>query len=66
MVVVCPICKKETGWEGNPHRPFCSERCKLIDLGVWAKEGYRIEGGEADEERPGEGGPEEEKGRQGA
>lgn len=26
----------------NPWRPFCSERCKLIDLGQWASDGYRI------------------------
>lgn len=38
----CPICRSETEWEGNPHRPFCSERCKLIDLGEWAAESYRV------------------------
>ncbi|HLH30050.1 MAG TPA: DNA gyrase inhibitor YacG, partial [Terriglobia bacterium] len=32
----CPTCKKETEYSGNPSRPFCSERCKLIDLGKWA------------------------------
>jgi endogenous inhibitor of DNA gyrase (YacG/DUF329 family) len=31
-------------WEGNPDRPFCSERCRLIDLGAWASERYRIPG----------------------
>jgi len=36
MQVPCPQCKKAVNWEGNPHRPFCSERCKLIDLGAWA------------------------------
>ena len=40
----CPICKKETTFENNPHRPFCSERCKLMDLGKWASEEYRIAG----------------------
>ncbi len=44
MTVVCPICKKITTWEENPWKPFCSERCKLIDLGKWATEEYRIEG----------------------
>ena len=44
MVITCPICHKKTKWEGNPHRPFCSERCKLIDLGKWAEEEYRIPG----------------------
>jgi endogenous inhibitor of DNA gyrase (YacG/DUF329 family) len=30
-------------WDpGNPFRPFCSERCKMIDLGAWATESYRI------------------------
>ena len=31
-------------WEDNPHRPFCSERCRVIDLGSWASERYRIAG----------------------
>jgi endogenous inhibitor of DNA gyrase (YacG/DUF329 family) len=38
----CPICKRETVWEGNAFRPFCSERCKLIDLHNWLSERYRI------------------------
>ena len=38
----CPICKKEAPYQGNPHRPFCSERCKLIDLDNWLSERYRI------------------------
>jgi uncharacterized protein len=38
----CPICEKETTYEGNPNRPFCSERCKLLDLGNWAALRYRI------------------------
>jgi hypothetical protein len=37
----CPICRKEVGF-GDPHMPFCSERCKLIDLGNWAAEKYVI------------------------
>jgi len=56
----CPICKKEAAWEGNPFRPFCSERCKLIDLGTWADEGYRIAGRGSDDEQQGEGGTEQE------
>jgi endogenous inhibitor of DNA gyrase (YacG/DUF329 family) len=40
--IKCPICKKEMNWIDNPFRPFCSERCKLIDLGKWASEDYRI------------------------
>jgi len=42
--VKCPICRKETEWENNPQRPFCSERCRLIDLGAWVSERYRIPG----------------------
>lgn len=37
----CPICKKEVRL-GDPEMPFCSERCRLIDLGKWASEEYRI------------------------
>jgi endogenous inhibitor of DNA gyrase (YacG/DUF329 family) len=44
MKLICPICKNTTTWEENPWRPFCSERCKLIDLGKWVSEEYRIEG----------------------
>jgi len=38
----CPICGKEAAYEGNPYRPFCSERCKLLDLGNWVAERYRV------------------------
>jgi hypothetical protein len=38
----CPHCGAPTTWEGNPDRPFCSERCRLIDLGRWADEEYRV------------------------
>ncbi|PPC94030.1 MAG: DNA gyrase inhibitor YacG [Methylotenera sp.] len=41
--VACPNCKQLTEFSPtNPFRPFCSERCKMIDLGVWASEGYAI------------------------
>ncbi len=41
--VSCPRCGKLVVWDGaNRYRPFCSERCKLIDLGQWAEERYRI------------------------
>ena len=40
----CPSCRREFLWRGNPHRPFCSLTCRLIDLGVWLDEGYRIPG----------------------
>lgn len=38
----CPNCGKPAEWQDNPHRPFCSERCKLIDFGKWANEEYRV------------------------
>ena len=45
MKVKCPNCQKETEWnEQNPYRPFCCERCKLIDLGAWASEEHAIPG----------------------
>ncbi len=37
----CPICKKPVALT-DPYMPFCSERCKLIDLGAWASEKYVI------------------------
>jgi endogenous inhibitor of DNA gyrase (YacG/DUF329 family) len=37
----CPICKKEVG-PNSEFTPFCSERCKLIDLGNWASEKYVV------------------------
>jgi len=42
--VKCPACGKPATYAGNPDRPFCSERCRLLDLGQWADEGYRIAG----------------------
>ena len=36
----CPICGKPVEWKDNPVRPFCSERCKLLDFGAWANEEY--------------------------
>ena len=38
----CPNCRKETTWQDNPSRPFCSELCKLIDLGNWADGAYSV------------------------
>ncbi len=39
----CPICDRPTRFEDEPLGPFCSERCRLIDLGEWASESYRVE-----------------------
>ena len=44
MIVPCPRCGKRVPFEGNPFRPFCSERCKLIDLGNWVSGVYRAPG----------------------
>jgi uncharacterized protein len=40
----CPSCGKEVKWQDNTYRPFCSERCKLVDLGKWVSEEYRVPG----------------------
>ncbi|QYO66053.1 DNA gyrase inhibitor YacG [Leptolyngbya sp. 7M] len=40
--VKCPSCGKQTQYEDNDHRPFCSERCKLIDFGAWIDEEYAL------------------------
>jgi len=41
-VVKCPKCGKETEYRGNEFRPFCSERCKMLDFGAWADEEYTL------------------------
>lgn len=42
-LVACPTCQTKTPWtKNNLDRPFCSARCKLIDLGAWASETYSI------------------------
>lgn len=42
-IVNCPTCGQPVEWNAaNPYRPFCSQRCKLIDLGQWADESYRL------------------------
>lgn len=44
-IVNCPTCAKEVVWSKEQKwRPFCCERCKLIDLGEWANETRRIPG----------------------
>jgi endogenous inhibitor of DNA gyrase (YacG/DUF329 family) len=45
MKVNCPTCDTEVEWKSeNTFRPFCCERCKLIDLGEWAEESHKIAG----------------------
>jgi endogenous inhibitor of DNA gyrase (YacG/DUF329 family) len=43
--ITCPTCGKAKTWQAdNAFRPFCSERCKLVDLGGWADASHRIPG----------------------
>ena len=50
----CPVCRTPTSWEGNAFKPFCSERCKLLDLGGWAAERFRIPTAQGPEEAGGD------------
>jgi endogenous inhibitor of DNA gyrase (YacG/DUF329 family) len=51
-VVDCPTCSAKVDWrEENAHRPFCSARCKQIDLGAWAEEKYKIPDAPPEEEQ---------------
>jgi len=54
-VVSCPTCGASVAWVAeNRWKPFCSERCKMIDLGQWAAGKYRVPAGEQapDDESP--------------
>ena len=52
-IVDCPVCRGRTEFSpANRWRPFCSERCKLIDLGQWAAGAYLIAGDPPDPEQP--------------
>jgi len=43
--ISCPVCNNKNTWyPENNYRPFCSKRCKLIDLGEWANESRKIPG----------------------
>ena len=44
MKIKCPVCDKNTEWSDNPWRPFCSKRCRNVDLGKWFDEDYRVAG----------------------
>jgi endogenous inhibitor of DNA gyrase (YacG/DUF329 family) len=50
--VTCPACGAATRWAGNPNRPFCSLSCRLVDLGVWLDERYRIAGRQVEDDDP--------------
>jgi endogenous inhibitor of DNA gyrase (YacG/DUF329 family) len=63
-LVACPQCG--TGIEWNPanrYRPFCSERCKMIDLGAWATERYRVPVTETDDPEVPDENPEDDRPR---
>lgn len=52
-IIQCPICGGDSVYAAsNPHRPFCSERCRGVDLGAWAFGGYRVPAKPDDEEPP--------------
>ena len=45
LIVKCPTCQRAVAWTAdNTFKPFCSERCKLVDLGEWVMEERRIAG----------------------
>jgi len=51
-ILPCPTCQRSVSWSpDNPHRPFCSERCRMIDLGAWA-DGSRYIPGDSDYDPP--------------
>jgi endogenous inhibitor of DNA gyrase (YacG/DUF329 family) len=50
--VKCPTCGREIDWAESPFRPFCSERCRLIDLGAWLSEQRSIPGEPVPEDDP--------------
>lgn len=47
-LVRCPQCGKEVEFSGNENRPFCSERCKLLDFGAWADEDFALPADESE------------------
>lgn len=50
-MVLCPTCGAQVEWGAqSPYRPFCCERCKLIDLGAWAAEEHAIPGDGVEDE----------------
>ena len=53
-LVPCPVCREPAPFTpGNRWRPFCSERCRSIDLGAWASESYRVADKTLPESEPG-------------
>ena len=54
MKRLCPICRKAVDSESDRDFPFCSERCRLIDLGNWSSEKYKVSEPVIDESAPDE------------
>ncbi|MBR6000723.1 MAG: DNA gyrase inhibitor YacG [Oxalobacter sp.] len=51
LTVKCPICGRPVTWnEESTFRPFCSDRCRQVDLGAWAEESYRVPSRQEDED----------------
>ena len=42
LIVTCPRCKKKFNYYSSEFRPFCTEKCRLIDLGQWLNETYTV------------------------
>ena len=57
MKRICPICRKPTASETDADFPFCSERCRTLDLGNWASEKYVVSQPVFDEDGPEESTP---------
>jgi uncharacterized protein len=54
-IVKCPTCRRDVEWSAaSQYRPFCSDRCRLIDLGAWLTEQHKIpeEPGSEDQMQP--------------
>jgi len=52
MTTPCPICQRPSAWEENRFRPFCSERCQMVDLGRWVQGDYRASAEPIGEDTP--------------
>ena len=56
-IIRCPICNQKITpehYRHSPFSPFCSERCKMIDLGNWLDQRYTVPTKEADQDHPGD------------
>jgi len=49
-IIRCPTCKAEVA-RGSPQFPFCSKRCRYVDLGAWLEERYRIPSGPPEDDQ---------------